>query len=135
MKVCLLRVTSNGLKDSERPEKIEDYPRIGLSLFSKMKTSRKARWFQEVEGVQKNAPSKLNAVSSVVFDVCFVHPLKVLLQLGEFAWKKMEQFSYSVCVCLCSVDRILEVLSLLLHCAFWRQFITHHRMHCYIVIV
>jgi len=84
MKFCLLLVTSNGLKDSERPEKIEDYPRIGLSLFRKMKTSRKARWFQGVEGIQKNAPAKLNAVSSVVFDVCFVHPLKVLLELGEF---------------------------------------------------
>jgi len=26
-------------------------------------------------------------------------------------------------------------VSLLLHRAFWRQFITHQRMHCYIVIV
>ena len=93
MKVCLLHVTSNGLKDSERPDKIGDCLRIGLSLFCKMKTSRKARWFHEVEGIQKSAPAKLNAVSSVVFDICFVHPLKVVLQFGEFAWKKMEQFS------------------------------------------
>jgi hypothetical protein len=85
MKVCLLRVTSNGLKDSERPEKIGDYLRIGLSLFRKMKTSRKARLFQEVEGIQKSAPAKLNAVSSVVFDVCIVHLLEVVLQFGEFA--------------------------------------------------
>lgn len=120
MKVCFLRVILNGLKDSERPEKIEDYPRIGLSLFCKMKTSCKGRWFQDVEGIQKNAPAKLNAISSVAFDVCFVHPLKVMLQLGEFAWKKMKQFfSCFVCVRLYSVDRIPEVY-LWPHVPFWK---------------